>query len=399
MTGLLDPVKGYRATWNSVISSDKKIYYISISWNRGSIKIEWPWRNELKLTVTLDKIAYIVEAKIPNLAKDRVKFDIAGVKYDGMTVLTRNASVTKTVIEPPGLGHKLETTVTEDRNHFDFDFSVDSVSQLKFLFNRESTPDAHIIDGSLTLNFGSFQAVTFNVSFNTEKNDWSKFKVNFDIMEASGTIISLRGNTLDSPYQFTISAPYLFQLINAPQNPLTVTINPGGSVLTNNKLTNTQILINGDFATATITSREEWNSRDFFLSNKVHVNLNGTYTKLDMALDLVVNREVKEIQIKLTAVGETTNLGNFSISRDLKIRLDEATNKNILDMTGYAEFSAESLASYSPIQSELKLSFDDDVPFTDFSGKLVEVFGGKSYVLFDILNQLNLDGWMDGDFD
>merc|ERR1719295_1944860 len=100
-----------------------------------------------------------------------------------------------------------------------------------------------------------------------------------------------------------------------------MTINPGGSVFTDTRLTNPQTLINGDFVTATITSREQWTSPDIFLNNEVHVNLNGTNIKMDITLDWVVNK-VEDLHLKLTALGETAKLGNFSISRNLKFGLD-----------------------------------------------------------------------------
>ena len=389
IASLLDPAKGYRATWTIVESPDKKSLSVSISWTGGSIKFEARKSEWWKVTMTLDKKTYILEGPY-GYYKDtirRVKLDIEGVKYEGKAVLTKKAPIEEVVIEFTEFGQKLEITTGGEKNQHVADFSVDSVSKFNIVSEDKSTPNAHIREGILTLNFGSFQAVRFNISFNIDKNDWSKFKVNFDVMEATNTLISLSGNTIDSPYLFSFSSPYLFQLINASQNPITMTINPGGSVFTDTRLKNPQTLINGDFVTVTITSREQWTSPDIFLNNEVHVNLDGTNIKLDITLDWVVNK-VEDLHLKLTAVGETPNLGNFSISRDLKFGLDRATNKFYLDMIGYAEFSAEALAPFSPIQSELKLSFDNNKPSTDLSGKLIEVFGGNSYVLFDVSHQM-----------
>merc|ERR1719289_496095 len=38
-------------------------------------------------------------------------------------------------------------------------------------------------------------------------------------------VIDISGNTVDSPYQFSFSAPNLFERLNIAQNPLTLTIN------------------------------------------------------------------------------------------------------------------------------------------------------------------------------
>merc|ERR1712203_410509 len=52
-----------------------------------------------------------------------------------------------------------------------------------------------------------------------------KFKINFDVVKDGQKVIDISGNTVDSPYQFSFSAPNLFERLNIAQNPLTLTIN------------------------------------------------------------------------------------------------------------------------------------------------------------------------------
>merc|ERR1712076_63537 len=55
--------------------------------------------------------------------------------------------------------------------------------------------------------------------------------------------------------------------------------------LTDKRFTTTQTLSNGESLTTTITWKNRWDSPNFLLDNKVHVNLDGTERKLDLNMD------------------------------------------------------------------------------------------------------------------
>merc|ERR1712088_1013638 len=51
-----------------------------------------------------------------------------------------------------------------------------------------------------------------------------KFKIDFEVVKDGQKVVDISGNTVDKPYQFSFSAPNLFERLNIGQNPLTVTI-------------------------------------------------------------------------------------------------------------------------------------------------------------------------------
>merc|ERR1712192_233569 len=59
----------------------------------------------------------------------------------------------------------------------------------------------------------------------------------------------------------------------------------GDFTLTDKRFTTTQTLSNGKSLTTTITWKNRWDSPNFLLDYKVHVNLDGTERKLDLNLD------------------------------------------------------------------------------------------------------------------
>merc|ERR1712158_229942 len=77
--------------------------------------------------------------------------------------------------------------------------------------------------------FGAFQTRTNNFKLFIDRNNRNfilrKFKINFDVVKDGQKVIDISGNTVDSPYQFSFSAPNLFERLNIAQNPLTLTIN------------------------------------------------------------------------------------------------------------------------------------------------------------------------------
>merc|ERR1712055_775442 len=77
--------------------------------------------------------------------------------------------------------------------------------------------------------FGAFQTRTNNFKLFIDRHNRNfllrKFKINFDVVKDGNKVIDISGNTVDAPYQFSASAPNLFERPNIAQNPLTMTIN------------------------------------------------------------------------------------------------------------------------------------------------------------------------------
>merc|ERR1712212_325042 len=77
--------------------------------------------------------------------------------------------------------------------------------------------------------FGAFQTRTNNFKLFIDRHNRNfllrKFKINFDVVKDGQKVIDISGNTVDSPYQFSVSAPNLFERLNIAQNPITLTIN------------------------------------------------------------------------------------------------------------------------------------------------------------------------------
>ena len=156
----------------------------------------------------------------------------------------------------------------------------------------------------------------------------------------------------------------------------------GDFTLTDKRFTTTQTLSNGKSLTTTITWKNRWDSPNFLLDNKVHVNLDGTERKLDLNMDWGMSKlpdmdlnTPEDGHFKMTAVGQNARWGDYSINRDLQWG---STNRRLsLDLTGDAEFGAGPLAAASPVQTEVKLSFD--VNNADLNGKFMKVYAGKEY--------------------
>jgi len=156
----------------------------------------------------------------------------------------------------------------------------------------------------------------------------------------------------------------------------------GDFTMTDKRFTTTQTLSNGKSLTTTITWKNRWDSPNFLLDNKVHVNLDGTERKLDLNMDWGMSK-LPDMDLntpdsghfKMTAVGKNARWGDYSVNRDLK--WGSSNKKLSLDITGDAEFGAGPLASSSPVQTEVKLNFD--VPSADLNGKFMKVFAGKEY--------------------
>merc|ERR1719328_597396 len=156
----------------------------------------------------------------------------------------------------------------------------------------------------------------------------------------------------------------------------------GDFTMTDKRFTTTQTLSNGKSLTTTITWKNRWDSPNFLLDNKVHVNLDGTERKLDLNMDWGMSKlpdmdlnTPEDGHLKMTAVGQNARWGDYSINRNLQ--WGSSSRRLSLDITGDAEFGAGPLAPASPIQTEVKLNFDVDN--TDLNGKFMKVYAGKEY--------------------
>merc|ERR1712001_805512 len=85
----------------------------------------------------------------------------------------------------------------------------------------------------------------------------------------------------------------------------------GDFTLTDKRFTTTQTLSNGKSLTTTITWKNRWDSPNFLLDNKVHVNLDGTERKLDLNMDWGMSKlpdmdlnTPEDGHFKMTAVGQ-----------------------------------------------------------------------------------------------
>merc|ERR1719295_1876942 len=72
--------------------------------------------------------------------------------------------------------------------------------------------------------FGAFQTRTNNFKLFIDRNNRNfllrKFKINFDVVKDGQKVIDISGDTTTAPYQFSFSAPNLFERLNIAQNPL-----------------------------------------------------------------------------------------------------------------------------------------------------------------------------------
>merc|ERR1711936_564754 len=133
----------------------------------------------------------------------------------------------------------------------------------------------------------------------------------------------------------------------------------GDFTLTDKRFTTTQILSNGKSLTTTITWKNRWDSPNFLLDNKVHVNLDGTERKLDLNMDWGMSKlpdmdlnTPDDGHFKMTAVGQNDRWGDYSINRNLQ--WGSSSRRLSLDVTG-------------------------DVNNADLNGKFMKVYAGKEY--------------------
>jgi hypothetical protein len=152
----------------------------------------------------------------------------------------------------------------------------------------------------------------------------------------------------------------------------------GDYVLSGRKFKTRTTLANGKSLTTTIG----WHG-DSYLNNAVAVELavdsansisfNSTW-KMSKIPDLDLSTP-EDGRLNLAVQGQSSKWGDFRINR--KVEFSSAARKINLDLTGDSVFSSEALATYSPIATEVKLTFDVDK--ADLDGKLKKVMAGKEY--------------------
>merc|ERR1719385_360920 len=83
-------------------------------------------------------------------------------------------------------------------------------------------------NSKMTLNPASklYKFIQDNYPFGAFQTRTNNFKINFDVVKDGQKVIDISGDTTTAPYQFSFSAPNLFERLNIAQNPLTLTINP-----------------------------------------------------------------------------------------------------------------------------------------------------------------------------
>merc|ERR1719209_2762979 len=152
----------------------------------------------------------------------------------------------------------------------------------------------------------------------------------------------------------------------------------GDYVLSGRMFKTTTNLANGKSLTTTVG----WNG-DSYLDNAVAVELtvdsvnsisiNSTW-KLNKLPDLDLSTP-EEGQLDVAVHGVSSKWGDYRINR--KVEFSSAARKISLDLTGDSVFASEALAAYSPIATEVKLTFDLDK--ADLDGKVKKVVAGKEY--------------------
>merc|ERR1719266_583103 len=193
-----------------------------------------------------------------------VKADIRGNKYDGkVSVVTKSSGTNVDVLIRRGsesvLDLKSEVQIKGQNFRLRSKYMVmgGKVAQGKFtaiyknnkltyetLREDKSTGSAVVWEANskMTLNpasklhkfiqenypFGAFQTRTNTFKLFIDKNNRNfllrKFKIDFEVVKDGQKVVDISGNTVDKPYQFSFSAPNLFERLNIAQNPLTVTI-------------------------------------------------------------------------------------------------------------------------------------------------------------------------------
>ena len=156
----------------------------------------------------------------------------------------------------------------------------------------------------------------------------------------------------------------------------------GDYTLTDKQFSTTQTLTNGKSLTTTISWKNDWDSLDFLLDNKVHVNLDGTERRLNLDLDWGMSKfpdmdlsTPESGHWKMNAIGNNKWVGDYTINREVSVSANNG--KFTCDLVGNSKFTLGPLASASPIETLVKASFD--IYKLDLEGIFKKMIAGKEY--------------------
>merc|ERR1711970_1665470 len=225
--------------------------------------VRQPGKN-IKADITRGGVTSTIEGTLNRSGQDMdiiVKADIRGVKYDGKVSLKSAADKTEVEVQiKKGSESVLQMTsevqIKGSKFRLRSKYTIMGVKVAAFnggqsmwtyetLREDKSNPAAiqWEANSKMTLNpasklykfiqenypFGAFQTRTNNFKLFIDRNNRNfllrKFKINFDVVKDGQKVVDISGDTTTAPYQFSFSAPNLFERLNIAQNPLTLTIN------------------------------------------------------------------------------------------------------------------------------------------------------------------------------
>merc|ERR1712098_463042 len=114
---------------------------------------------------------------------------------------------------------------------------------------------------------------------------------------------------------------------------------------------------------------------DFFKNNEVQVIFKDTERNLDLNMNWDMDKFPGIGLVKVTAVGRSPRLGDFSANKNLNWNTDG--DKVDLDLNGNSQFGEGILANFSPIVTMVDVSYDYQA--LDLVGKVSKVMAGKEY--------------------
>jgi len=153
----------------------------------------------------------------------------------------------------------------------------------------------------------------------------------------------------------------------------------GDYVLSGRTLKTTTTLPNGKSLTTSIgwQGDDAWNNAvavELAVDSANSLSINSTWN----VTQFPDSQGKKDARFNLAVQGKSSKWGDFRVNRKGELTsISTSTDQISLDMTGDSVFSSNALAAYSPIATEVKLTFDEDK--VDLVGKLKKVIAGKEY--------------------
>ena len=203
--------------------------------------------------------------------------------------------------------------------------------------------------------------------------------VDLDVIHKPGTLLEIKVN--HRPTSFTgLKITRMENQAEIEWNGEKVAM--GEYTLMDKRFSTTQTLVNGKSLTTTISWKNDWGSTIFLLDNKVHVNLDGTERKLDMAMEWGLSKlpdmdfsTPENGYFMMNAIGKNNRWGDYYINRDVSVA--SSNGKLTCDLTGNSKFTKGAFASPTPIETLVKASFN--VTNWDLEGVFKKVVAGKEY--------------------